>query len=1212
MTDTRIIKVVAALNRASARLHLHVRELALRIGAASPARDCGPEWAGLLRDSRRSRASKVLLASGAVAGVLVLGLGLLWLRLGAGPLPLDIATPWITAALEERFGGRHRITVGGTQLERDDDGRTAVRLRDVVVSDAHGSVVASAPKAEVGIAATWIIGNLRTERLSLIGAEMAVRIQKDGEVVVFAGSDRPLVAAAGAEGLSGNDPRTTGTSASRSMRADAAEYRVANADTPNGTPKGANDPVLLPALLNWLQNLDAVGLDGHDLMEIGLRNGSIAVDDRRNGRQLTFGNINLSVTRPKEGGIALAVSSMGTDGLWSLNATVTPRANGLRAIEAVVRDVSPKDVMLALRVDNSDFSADLPISAVFRVEIDAENRIQTAEGRMIAGAGYIGDPNDATARVLIDEANVELRWDAANRTFIAPTEISSGANRIALTAQIKPPAEPGGVWAFAVAEGKFSLAGAPQSRDPPFVLDRIRMQASYDPGTRKVVMSEGDFRGPTGFVTATATVDCSGPQARLISAVNFSPMPAYAFKRLWPVLIKAPVRTYVEERILSGQVERVAIATNATLLELKPGGPPLRDEGLSIDIVSKGVTIRPVEGLPAIRDADVVGRISGRKATITIGKGTADLPSGKKLAITGAVFEVPETQMDEPPARVRFRIEGGLESALELVSADLLRESAKLPFENSGVKGNVSAQVTVGLPIRKGIPKSSVIYGVDADITGFAAERFIRGHKGEAALLKLSASPAALQIKGDAKIAGTPASIDYRRGRNDADAEIRAQMTLDDGARSRLGLDFGGALIGPVVIKVAGKLKGEHDTRLGIEADLTQARINDPFSGWTKAAGRSSKAAFSIVDKGQSIRLEDVVLDGSGAQVRGSVEVDTDGNLMQADFSKFALSDGDKASLKAERASDGTLKVNLRGDVYDGRGLIKSTVAGQKPEQRAKRAGTDLDLDVKVGALTGHHGEALRGLELRMSRRGGQIRSFALNGRLGQDAPIAGDLRGKAGGQQIIQVETADAGALFRFSDIYPRLQGGRMLLQMEPPSLDPAPQDGLLTISDFSIRGETALERVAASGPGIQTDRNGGSITGAVSGVSFSRMRVDFARTPGRFIVKDGVVWGPAMGATVDGHLDYGRDEVRLRGTFVPAYALNNMFGRIPIVGLFLGGGSNEGLLGITYQVVGTPTAPTLQVNPISAIAPGFLRKLFEFRSVNEQTTTRPPEAIR
>ena len=69
------------------------------------------------------------------------------------------------------------------------------------------------------------------------------------------------------------------------------------------------------------------------------------------------------------------------------------------------------------------------------------------------------------------------------------------------------------------------------------------------------------------------------------------------------------------------------------------------------------------------------------------------------------------------------------------------------------------------------------------------------------------------------------------------------------------------------------------------------------------------------------------------------------------------------------------------------------------------------------------------------------------------------------------------------------------------------------------------------------------------------------------------------------------------MRGTLVPLYGLNNMFGQIPIVGLFLGGGSNEGLLGITYEVTGPPSNPRLRVNPISAIAPGLLRKFFEFR---------------
>jgi hypothetical protein len=93
-------------------------------------------------------------------------------------------------------------------------------------------------------------------------------------------------------------------------------------------------------------------------------------------------------------------------------------------------------------------------------------------------------------------------------------------------------------------------------------------------------------------------------------------------------------------------------------------------------------------------------------------------------------------------------------------------------------------------------------------------------------------------------------------------------------------------------------------------------------------------------------------------------------------------------------------------------------------------------------------------------------------------------------------------------------------------------------------------------------------------------------------------------MGATVEGNIDYASNQVRASGTFVPAYGLNNIFGQIPIVGLFLGGGSNEGLIGITYEVVGTPGSPTLRVNPISAVAPGVLRKIFDFNTGREPRT--------
>jgi len=57
-------------------------------------------------------------------------------------------------------------------------------------------------------------------------------------------------------------------------------------------------------------------------------------------------------------------------------------------------------------------------------------------------------------------------------------------------------------------------------------------------------------------------------------------------------------------------------------------------------------------------------------------------------------------------------------------------------------------------------------------------------------------------------------------------------------------------------------------------------------------------------------------------------------------------------------------------------------------------------------------------------------------------------------------------------------------------------------------------------------------------------------------------------------------------------------MFGQIPIVGLFLGGGDKEGLVGLTFEVVGPTGAPVLHPNPISVVAPGLLRKVFEFPS--------------
>ena len=113
---------------------------------------------------------------------------------GAGPVDLDMVTPWLVAAIEENIGHDNTVEIGGTQIERAGRIRIAVRIRDVVVRDRDHAIVASAPKAEVKLSGMALLtGRLRAESLNLVDAELAVRITPDGQVTVSAGDNaKPL------------------------------------------------------------------------------------------------------------------------------------------------------------------------------------------------------------------------------------------------------------------------------------------------------------------------------------------------------------------------------------------------------------------------------------------------------------------------------------------------------------------------------------------------------------------------------------------------------------------------------------------------------------------------------------------------------------------------------------------------------------------------------------------------------------------------------------------------------------------------------------------------------------------------------------------------------------------------------------------------------------------------------------------------------------
>ena len=166
------------------------------------------------------------------------------------------------------------------------------------------------------------------------------------------------------------------------------------------------------------------------------------------------------------------------------------------------------------------------------------------------------------------------------------------------------------------------------------------------------------------------------------------------------------------------------------------------------------------------------------------------------------------------------------------------------------------------------------------------------------------------------------------------------------------------------------------------------------------------------------------------------------------------------------------LRVVMRGDVYDGRNFVKSAMGGPS-DPKVKARHPDLDLDIKLGVVAGHYGETMRGLDWRMSRRDGRVRTFSLNAKIGRDTPLIGEMRTRINnGKPVLYFETSDAGALFRFTDIYQRMVGGKMWIGMDPPTQDGSAQDGIINVSDFSIRGEGTLDSVVSNAPNASSEQ--------------------------------------------------------------------------------------------------------------------------------------------
>ncbi len=239
-------------------------------------------------------------------------------------------------------------------------------------------------------------------------------------------------------------------------------------------------------------------------------------------------------------------------------------------------------------------------------------------------------------------------------------------------------------------------------------------------------------------------------------------------------------------------------------------------------------------------------------------------------------------------------------------------------------------------------------------------------------------------------------------------------------------------------------------------------------------------------------------------------------------------------------------------------------------------SGQGPNIDVALDRLQVTDSVALTGLNGAFRTTGGLTGAFtaAVNG----GAAISGQVSPSAG-RSAVSLNSDDAGAVLRSAGVLTQARGGSMALQLDPVA-GPGNYDVNLRIENTRIKDAPAMAALlnAISLVGLLDEMAGQGIFFA--GID-SKMRI----TPTEIKILSGSAVGPSMGLSFDGTIDTVAGMLNLRGAISPIYLLNAVGSVLTRKG--------EGVFAFNYSLTGPLTKPAVSVNPLSGLAPLFLRNL-------------------
>lgn len=912
------------------------------------------------------------------------------------------------------------------------------------------------------------------------------------------------------------------------------------------------------------------------------------------GKPVTLDVASLQFTR--EGG-----QSMSIDGHFTINGeqgeidlTTSGAAGAIRTIDGAIRNVDLGDFMLSHDPQGEihagvDTAADVSVSA--RREVDGTKPVLGLDVKLSAGSVY-GDGVAAELR----PSSVKVQYNFEKGSIeLASTDASVGQSLFPFTGglidldRVSDRTDKG----FAIDLVFSNAVTRPSDTGEAPIRFDAKVNGYYLAASKRLRFEEMAVASEKGSIAGSLALQFGDKEPEVSFVMIASELQSAAVKQFWPFWMAKTARGWVAKNIFGGTVTNGRIEFYlAAGRKREPGVPMhLTADELKIDFDIKGARMNIAGDIPPLRDTSGTFRLRGPRTEIGITGGAAYFPSGRSVALTGGTFVLPDNYTKPLMADMDIDVAGNADAVAELVTYRPIRALPATGFSPEDFGGLVKAKVKAHFGVISAHKPPPPQWTATLELDDVDVHKPIAGRNVTALRGVLAIDPQRANLEAKADIDGVTLDLELVEPVSKTAGIVRRTVlsgTLGNRDRGKLLPGLDDIVEGEVSIRMEQKGDGPRT----VEANLGAAAVSVPWLGWTKGAGVGGKVTLVAETGDGTTRVSDFRFSGDGFNVVGAL-VFNGATLDSANFSTVKLSADDRFRLAIDRNKAG-YSIAVNGESADVRAVLaRLKTARGVGDGKSKQGAT---IKAKLARAVGFNGESLNNVSLSYSTSGGRISAIDLSAVTENGAPVVGQMV-QGGGSDAIQLTSGDAGAVARFADIYSHMRGG--LLNVRLRETTNSGWRGSVDIRDFALVGEERLRSLVSTPAG----GDGRSLNDAVrkeidvSAVKFSRGFAQVRVGGGTLALENGVVRGEAVGATFQGVVRDANGQTEMTGTFMPAYGLNRLFAELPIIGIILGNGNDRGLIGITFKLSGPFEKPRLTINPLSIIAPGVFRNIFEFQ---------------